>query len=110
VEHDVLPVAARAYLVIVALNGADDKPDLNTLRAFVASTSQGIAYHAAVWHHPMIALEHTIDFTCIENQTDVPGSILHCEIVDVGGSTAGFPVVRLSFPLMAPTSPVRFRL
>jgi ureidoglycolate hydrolase len=56
----------RAYLVIVALNGsgecesgrcerradvvlADDKPDLSTLRAFVASTAQGISYNTGVW-------------------------------------------------------------
>ncbi|KAG8678693.1 Allantoicase, partial [Ceratobasidium sp. 395] len=47
----------RAYLVIVALNGADDRPDLSTLRAFVASTAQGISYSAGIWHHPMISLE-----------------------------------------------------
>jgi allantoicase len=65
----------RAYLVIVALNGEgrdrtcsikgdwtdgiviDDKPDLSTLRAFVASVAQGIVYDTAIWHHPLICLE-----------------------------------------------------
>lgn len=27
----------------------DDKPDLSTLRAFVASTAQGISYNAGIW-------------------------------------------------------------
>lgn len=39
----------NAYLVVVALNGADDKPDLSTLRAFVASAGQGIMYNTAIW-------------------------------------------------------------
>lgn len=38
-----------AYLVVVAHNGADDKPDLSTLRAFVASGGQGIMYNTAIW-------------------------------------------------------------
>lgn len=57
---------ARAFLVIVAKNGSgtqshflmicshltsdsDDKPDITTLRAFLASTSQGISYHEGIW-------------------------------------------------------------
>jgi allantoicase len=39
----------KAYLVIVALNGVDDKPDLNTLRAFVANGGQGIVYDTGIW-------------------------------------------------------------
>ncbi|CCO27082.1 allantoicase [Rhizoctonia solani AG-1 IB] len=78
-----LPKAGRAYLVIVALNGADDKPDLSTLRAFVASTAQGISYNMGVWHHPMISLETTIDFCCVETQIGTPDNHLDCEIVEV---------------------------
>lgn len=40
---------SRAYLVVVALNGKDDKPDINTLRAFVAPASQGIVYKTGIW-------------------------------------------------------------
>lgn len=39
----------RAYLVVVALNGENDNPDLNTLRAFVVPTSHGIVYNAGTW-------------------------------------------------------------
>ena len=37
------------YLVVVAKNGSDDKPDLTTLRAFMATAAQGIMYDTAVW-------------------------------------------------------------
>jgi allantoicase len=48
-REDELPSVGRAYLVVVALNGQDDKPDLQTLRAFVAAASQGIVYNTGVW-------------------------------------------------------------
>ena len=38
-----------AYLVTVAKNGKDGRPDLTTLRAFVATAAQGIVYNTAVW-------------------------------------------------------------
>lgn len=37
------------YLVVVAQNGADDRPDMKTLRAFLANTTQGISYNPGVW-------------------------------------------------------------
>jgi allantoicase len=40
---------ARAYLVIVAKNGDNDKPDLGTMRAFLASVAQGIVYDTGIW-------------------------------------------------------------
>jgi allantoicase len=40
---------AQSYLVVVAHNGKDDRPDLSTLRAFVASTAQGIVYNMGIW-------------------------------------------------------------
>ncbi|KAL5631484.1 hypothetical protein ACGC1H_007116 [Rhizoctonia solani] len=91
-----LPMAGRAYLVIVALNGADDKPDLSTLRAFVASTAQGISYNMGVWHHPMISLETTIDFCCVETQIGTPDNHLDCEIVEV--ESLGSVVPRVKIP------------
>jgi ureidoglycolate hydrolase len=55
-----------SYLVIVALNDvASDKPDLNTLRVFKATSLQAFNYKAGVWHHPMVGLESIIDFVCI---------------------------------------------
>ncbi|GAA5912775.1 uncharacterized protein JCM6883_006231 [Sporobolomyces salmoneus] len=68
-----------SYLVLVALPAQDGSPDLSTLRAFTASSSQGITYHANVWHHPLIALgSKTMDFGCVVWETGV-GEI-DCEI------------------------------
>lgn len=39
----------KAYLVVVAYNGDDDKPDLSTLRAFAATAAQGVMYNIATW-------------------------------------------------------------
>lgn len=39
----------KKYLVVVAKNGEDDKPDISSLRAFVAAGNQGIVYKTAVW-------------------------------------------------------------
>ncbi len=51
------------YLAIVCLGG--DKPDLNTLAAFVVEGAAGISYYPGVWHYPMTALQAAIDFSCI---------------------------------------------
>ncbi|KAK7053451.1 Allantoicase [Paramarasmius palmivorus] len=82
----------QRYLVVVAKNGEDDKPDLRTLRAFVASTAQGIVYDTAVWHQPMTVLEKALDFTCVETQIG-DGSKADCEIVELEES------IRLRVPL-----------
>jgi allantoicase len=37
------------YLVVVAKNGPDDRPDLATLKAFMATAGQGVMYDKAVW-------------------------------------------------------------
>jgi len=40
---------ARFYLVIVTKNGGDDAPDLEGMRAFLASTGQGVVYNEVIW-------------------------------------------------------------
>ncbi|KAJ7772538.1 galactose-binding domain-like protein [Mycena maculata] len=71
-----------AYLVVVAKNAADGRPDLSTVRAFVANASQGIVYDTAVWHQPMTVLGKALDFTCVETQIGNGGSA-DCEIVEL---------------------------
>lgn len=39
----------HSYLVVVAHNGSNDHPDTQTLKAFLASSAQGIAYNPGVW-------------------------------------------------------------
>jgi len=72
-----VPMNAARYLVVVAL-GEGDRPDLSTLAAFVASGTQGVSYLPGVWHHPMIALDHEIDFACLAWEDGTPGD---CEVV-----------------------------
>ncbi|KAL0093454.1 Allantoicase [Phycomyces blakesleeanus] len=71
----------RGYLVVVALNGEDDKPDMKTLKAFIASSTQGINYREGIWHHPMIALENETDFACLVHESGIPKD--DCNEVDV---------------------------
>lgn len=44
-----LKETARSYLVVVAQNGKDDKPDLETMRAFIATSAQGLVYKTGIW-------------------------------------------------------------
>ncbi|KAF5380344.1 hypothetical protein D9615_004567 [Tricholomella constricta] len=100
------------YLVVVAQNGADDRPDIQTLRAFVASTAQGIVYDTAIWREwrisildtmidiflstedqPMTVLGKAIDFACVETQIG-DGSAADCEILELNGAE----VVKLRLP------------
>src|SRR5258708_11831511 len=39
----------KVYLVVVAKNGSDDRPDIGTLRAFVARGNQGTTYNMGIW-------------------------------------------------------------
>ena len=48
-HEDGLSSPGKAYLVVVAKNAEDGGPDLSTLRAFVATASQGIVYNTAIW-------------------------------------------------------------
>ncbi|KAK1217337.1 E3 ubiquitin-protein ligase bre1 [Marasmius sp. AFHP31] len=56
-----LEETAEKYLVVVAKNGEDDKPDFKSLRAFVATTAQGVVYNTGIWHQPMTVLEKLVD-------------------------------------------------
>jgi len=74
------------YMVVVAHNGEDDRPDLKTLRAFLATTAQGIVYNQGIWHQPMTVLYKPLDFACVETQIG-DGSMADCEIVNVYSSS-----------------------
>ncbi|KAJ7217868.1 galactose-binding domain-like protein [Mycena pura] len=97
-----------AYLVVVAKNATENRPDVTTVRAFVAHASQGIVYDTAVWREcvdriicagtlrfrtdqPMTVLGKAMDFACVETQIG-DGSSADCEIVELER------VVRLRLP------------
>jgi len=71
-----------SYLVVVAHNGSDDRPDTQTLKAFLASSAQGITYNPGVWHQPMTVLEKPLDLACVETQIG-DGNPMDCEIVEL---------------------------
>lgn len=57
VRHgDALEDPGSEYLVIVAKSGADGKPDLTSLRAFLASAAQGIVYDTAIWREYILCI------------------------------------------------------
>lgn len=76
-----LPLRCSRYAVVVAPAGPDGEPEWSKLRAFQATSGQGINYHANVWHHPMIALDGagadpTAEFAMLAWED---GSPLDCE-------------------------------
>jgi len=91
----------------LTVSAPDDRPDLSTLRAFVANAAQGVVYDTGIWHHPLICLEtvrtrfpslrhdtdhaQCIDFACVETQ--IGGHPLDCEIV-----TLSPPLPRVGIP------------
>jgi len=82
---DSLNEVSNGYLVVVAKSGPDNKPNMKSLRAFLASSSQGVLYDAGTWHHPLIALKMVTDFACVETQLG-GGNELDCELVNLESS------------------------
>jgi len=75
---EALPDPGSRYLVVVAHNGgSNDKPDLSTLRAFIASAAQGIMYNTAVWREYHCALVNTNKPDRVPMQTDQPMTVLY---------------------------------
>ncbi|KAF8637971.1 hypothetical protein AX16_010603 [Volvariella volvacea WC 439] len=88
-EGEGLRDPSARYLVVVAHNGEDDRPNVKTIRAFLASTAQGIMYKPGLWHQPMTVLDKLLDFTCVETQIG-DGSAQDCEIVSLLNADASF--------------------
>jgi ureidoglycolate lyase len=51
-----VPLGPARFLVVVAPQDAEGRPDVAGLQAFVAEGGQGITYGADVWHAPMTVL------------------------------------------------------
>lgn len=71
--------AGGTFVVVVALNGPDDKPDLSTLRAFIPTSAQGVSYQQGIWHHPMLTVNEFVDYACLDAQTGDEGLKIDCE-------------------------------
>ena len=57
-----IPMAAADFLVIVSQG--DDRPDLGTVKAFMARPDQGIHYKQGIWHAPLAVINGTSTFYC----------------------------------------------
>lgn len=88
------PMAATRYVVLVAAP-RPGAPDLATLRAFLATGRQGVAYVPGTWHHPLLALDQETDFGCIVYE-DEPGKDDAGDCVAVTYAEGARPVVLLS--------------
>jgi len=76
------PVSAKRFLVVVAPRAPDGGPDTGKAAAFVGGHGQGIAYHAGVWHAPIVALDTDGDFLMLIWEQDTPADC-HIELLAV---------------------------
>ncbi|KAK6908360.1 allantoicase [Kwoniella mangroviensis CBS 8507] len=87
-----------AFIVVVALNGADDKPDLKTVRAFLATAAQGVSFDAGIWHHSLFTIGGDLEYAVIERGTPDPSSLAYVEKISPSLDTY------LQIPPFPPTS------
>jgi allantoicase len=65
----------NVYLVVVAKNGLEDRPDIGTLRAFAARGNQGIVYNTGVWRKQRPLYLSTTQ-AVLSNHIDQPMTVL----------------------------------
>jgi len=58
-----MPLSANPYLVVVAPKGDFDE---SKVKVFLASSNQGVNYHAGTWHHYSLALNTVSDFLVVD--------------------------------------------
>ncbi len=73
-----VPMNAARYLVVAAGQAADGGPRLETLRAFVATSAQGICYGPGVWHYPLVSFDGAATFAMFMWQA--PAAAEDCEV------------------------------
>jgi allantoicase len=73
----------KAYQVVVAKNGPDDRPDLGTLRAFVARGNQGITYNTGIWRtqSPIYTSRAALNSSCRPTNDSIRWGMLLAEII-----------------------------
>lgn len=49
-------VHSVAYVVIIADDGPDGRPDLSSIKAYLTPGNVGVCYSASVWHAPMATI------------------------------------------------------
>jgi len=59
-----VPLRPARYVVVVAAKG--DEPMPERVRAFLATSQQGVSLRAGIWHHALLVLDHETDFLVVE--------------------------------------------
>lgn len=67
-----IPTGNTPFIVVVAPNGNDDRPDESNIRAFYAEGHQGVNYYAGTWHHPLLTLAQQGDFIVVDRIGTTP--------------------------------------
>lgn len=74
------PLDAEAYLVVVANDTGQERPNLATIAAFRVGPHQAISYHLGTWHAGMATLGGPGTFAMMIHED---GSAGDCEVVDL---------------------------
>jgi ureidoglycolate lyase len=74
-----MPLGDQPYLVVVAPKG---NFDVTKLEIFLATSEQGVNYHAGTWHHYCLALNCSSDFLVV----DRGGAGENCDVLNLDGS------------------------
>ncbi|WP_107676397.1 ureidoglycolate lyase [Agrobacterium sp. LAD9] len=75
-----VPMDAESWLVMVAPDAPDGRPDMHNARAFLANANQIVTYNKDVWHHPAIVFNRPARFTVLTWKDDSADDV---ELVDV---------------------------
>lgn len=59
-----IPMAGQQFLVVVCQGG--ERPDADTLRAFITNGTQGVNYRTGTWHHALLNLAEKGDFLVVD--------------------------------------------
>ena len=57
-----IPLSHTHYLIFVAGNQGDGRPDMHAARAFIAAPSQGVCFHRGTWHFGLSPLADDAEF------------------------------------------------
>ncbi|KLT72439.1 ureidoglycolate hydrolase [Neisseria arctica] len=67
-----IPFNRTPFVVVVAPNGIDDRPDTSRMRAFYAEGNQGVNYHLGTWHHPLMSFRTRGEFIVVDRAGSAP--------------------------------------
>lgn len=74
-----IPMGEQSYLVVVAPKG---ELNADLIQVFLASSEQGVNYHAGTWHHYCLALHQASDFLVV----DRGGEGDNCDVITLDGT------------------------